>query len=79
MEYFEARNIDSEFYMDYKLPSYFEEVIEELDSGSRILDFGCGFGQTLYALKHQSFSSKPYRDGGGASSVYLVLILIQKL
>lgn len=42
MEYFEARNVGSEFYVDYKLPSYFEEIIEELDSGSRILDFGCG-------------------------------------
>ena len=67
MEYFEARNVGSEFYVDYKLPSYFEEIIEELDSGSRILDFGCGFGQTLFEIKHKSFFWKSYKGGGARS------------
>ena len=41
MEYFEARNVASEFYADYKLPAYFEEVVEGLDFGARVLDSRC--------------------------------------
>ena len=66
MEYFEARNVASEFYADYKLPAYFEEVVEGLDFGARVLDFGCGFGQTLYALKNKHFVWKSSKWGGGA-------------
>ncbi|WP_395001658.1 class I SAM-dependent methyltransferase [uncultured Helicobacter sp.] len=65
MEYFEARNVASEFYADYKLPAYFEEVVEGLDFGARVLDFGCGFGQTLYALKNKHFVWKSSKWGGG--------------
>lgn len=56
MEYFEARGVDSEMYADTKLPAYYKEVLESLPADARILDFGCGFGQTLNAIKNKAFS-----------------------
>lgn len=65
MEYFEARNVESAFYADYKLPAYFRKIIENLKPNARVLDFGCGFGQTLYALKNQQFAWQSSKWGGG--------------
>lgn len=55
IDYFEARGIDSEFYKEAKLPYYYKEIIERLPCNARILDFGCGFGKNLFAIKNNNF------------------------
>ncbi|RDU65572.1 hypothetical protein [Helicobacter sp. MIT 14-3879] len=65
MDYFEARGVDVSMYEKAKLPAYFNEVLENLDFNARILDFGCGFGQHLEAIKNCNFAITP-KMGGGA-------------
>lgn len=48
--YFELRKISPENYSTYILPRYLSEQIDPSKS-LKILDFGCGFGQTLEALR----------------------------
>ncbi|WP_334081468.1 hypothetical protein [Helicobacter typhlonius] len=54
-DYFQARGVNPQMYKNTKLPAYFKEVIESLPSQSKVLDFGCGFGQNLLALKEKNF------------------------
>ncbi|WP_334089948.1 methionine biosynthesis protein MetW [Helicobacter typhlonius] len=54
-DYFQARGVNPQMYKNTKLPAYFKEVIESLPSQSKVLDFGCGFGQNLLALKEKKF------------------------
>jgi len=51
--YFELRNVNPETYSDYKLPVYLTEILN--DRKAFILDFGCGFGQMILALKSSGF------------------------
>lgn len=74
-EYFSARGVSEELYIDVPLPAYFKEVLDGLEANARILDFGCGFGQTLNAIqsldtkKSQSYKSSKNNEnsamGGG--------------
>lgn len=48
--YFAWRQISPEDYASYKLPAYLHQLVRTMPS-PRILDFGCGFGQLLSALK----------------------------
>lgn len=52
-DYFSLRNIDAGYYTNYKVPSY---ILSRLSKDSAILDFGCGFGQLLVALKNDGFT-----------------------
>ncbi|WP_334095994.1 hypothetical protein, partial [Helicobacter typhlonius] len=61
-DYFQARGVNPQMYKNTKLPAYFKEVIESLPSQSKVLDFGCGFGQNLLALKEKNFD---FSGGGG--------------
>lgn len=61
-EYFEARGVSPETYKKQVLPAYFNEVIYQLPPNARILDFGCGFGQNLLAIKEHNFG---FIDSGG--------------
>ncbi|WP_300927498.1 methionine biosynthesis protein MetW [Helicobacter japonicus] len=76
-DYFQARGVNPQMYKNTKLPAYFKEVIESLPSQSKVLDFGCGFGQNLLALKEKNFDF----SGGGVirNLISLVLILIKML
>lgn len=49
-DYFKFRRVGSADYAAFKLPPYLIKVISEVPN-PRILDFGCGFGQMLNALK----------------------------
>lgn len=53
MDYFEARQVDTETYINYKLPSYFKQLPKD----AKILDFGCGLGQSLRAMKNLGFTN----------------------
>jgi SAM-dependent methyltransferase len=52
--YFAWRNIDPASYKNFQLPAYLCQVLDNPES--RILDFGCGFGQVLSALRRSGFS-----------------------
>ena len=53
--YFEFRNIDPSIYKDSKLPTWIKEEI--LSKQAKILDYGCGFGQTMTALKMENYEN----------------------
>ena len=53
MDYFDARGITNDFYKNYRLPFY----ISQLPQSAKILDFGCGFGQTLLKLEETGFKN----------------------
>lgn len=53
-EYFKLRNVDLHTYTDYKIPLYLSKTLNDRDAS--ILDFGCGFGQLISALKAAHFS-----------------------
>ncbi len=53
-KYFEFRNISQSTYDDYNLPLYIKEILTNTED--RILDFGCGFGQLIIALRKSGFS-----------------------
>lgn len=73
-EYFEARGVSPETYKRASLPAYFKEVMCQLPKNARILDFGCGFGQNLLAIKERNFGFTDSNGGGGASINCLALI-----
>ncbi len=50
--YFEYRNIDSLFYENTNVPVWIQEEIK--DKHLSVLDYGCGFGQILNALKNSN-------------------------
>ncbi|QOQ89979.1 hypothetical protein HW260_06825 [Helicobacter cinaedi] len=67
-EYFEARGVSPETYKRASLPTYFKEVMCQLPKEPRILDFGCGFGQNLLAIKERNFNFTNSNGGGGRMS-----------
>lgn len=56
MNYFEARNVKSDFYDNYIIPLYMKKLLPK-QKEVYILDFGCGFGQTLLALKKDGYNN----------------------
>ncbi len=53
--YFEYRNIDSSLYENTVIPSWIKNELENKDI--KILDYGCGLGQVLKALKEEEFTN----------------------
>ena len=53
--YFEYRNISEENYSNLQIPLWIKYEIENKDT--KILDYGCGFGQILKALKNDSYQN----------------------
>lgn len=53
-DYFGWRNVSAETYQVYETPAYLMQVLAERDAN--ILDFGCGFGQMMAALKESGYS-----------------------
>lgn len=54
-DYFAARGVAAEDYADAPLAAYFAAAFDGLPQNARILDFGCGFGQNLIAIKEGRF------------------------
>jgi len=52
--YFESRRISPEFYRKFKIPYYLKIRLPQ-DKNSKILDFGCGFGQLIKELKNLGY------------------------
>lgn len=69
-EYFEARGVSPKTYNKAKLPAYFKEIICQLPKDARILDFGCGFGQNLLAIKERNFNFIDSMGGGAISTAW---------
>lgn len=54
--YFDLRNINPEYYKEYKLPAYLKKSIGN-NKAVKILDIGCGYGQTLIALRKAEYEN----------------------
>jgi SAM-dependent methyltransferase len=54
--YFMNRNISTNYYTGLPLQSYLLQVLPS-DKRTKILDIGCGFGQTLNALKKNGYTN----------------------
>ena len=68
-DYFALRNIESRTYEGFSLPAYLTEVLP--DSDAHILDFGCGLGQMICALKKNGFSRIEGADINSAAIKHL--------
>ena len=53
--YFEYRNISEKNYIETKLPLWIQNEIE--NKNVNILDYGCGFGQNMSALKNAGYKN----------------------
>ena len=51
--YFKLRKIDDNFYQNYQIPNYILKLIKEKKI-KKILDYGCGTGQLIKALKDKN-------------------------
>lgn len=54
--YFEFRNIDPDYYKNYKIPKFLFDALPK-DPGAPILDIGCGLGQTLAAIQSRGYGN----------------------
>jgi SAM-dependent methyltransferase len=54
--YFNARGVSSSYYDSYELPPYLRVVLGH-DKTVSILDFGCGFGQNISAIKRLGYKN----------------------
>lgn len=54
--YFELRNVAPDYYTEYVIPHWLRAQLAGIGPGSRILDFGCGFGQLVGALKREGYT-----------------------
>lgn len=54
-KYFELRNIHSEYYPNPHLPLWIKNELKNQDAS--ILDYGCGLGQNLIALKENHYKN----------------------
>lgn len=56
LSYFQLRRVNPNIYADFVVPSYLLSYLPE-DKDALIIDFGCGFGQILLALKRLGYSN----------------------
>lgn len=68
-EYFRHRQILPSSYDDYQLPPYILSVLPT-ETDSPILDFGCGFGQTVRALRQLGYVNAVGYDISPEASAY---------
>ena len=68
-DYFSLRKVDSTKYEGFVLPAYLSEVLN--DPEAHILDFGCGFGQMISALKQNDILNVEGADINSEAINYL--------
>ena len=56
-EYFELRGLNETTYSNHELQAWLAIELSAKGKDARILDFGCGFGQNILALKRLGWSS----------------------
>lgn len=54
--YFKFRSIAEDYYSKYDIPNYLMKILPS-DKDANILDIGCGFGQTLKALRDKGYTN----------------------
>ncbi len=54
-DYFNLRNVNSEYYLDYKIPLYIKKILPP-DKNANILDIGCGFGSFIREVKKLNYN-----------------------
>ncbi len=55
-KYFHYRNVNPDYYHDYRLAGYIKRVLPA-NKDAAILDIGCGFGQMLLALRALGYTN----------------------
>jgi predicted TPR repeat methyltransferase len=55
-DYFNLRNVESDYYLDYQIPKHIIELLPP-DKNADILDIGCGFGSLIREIKKQGYIS----------------------
>jgi SAM-dependent methyltransferase len=60
--YFELRNVPVETFAGYTIPGWLSAELAGIGRETRILDFGCGWGQLITALKQSGFGSAAGAD-----------------
>ena len=74
MSYFELRNVSDSYYAEYNIPHYIQNILTRYPyKDAKILDYGCGFGQLINALKKAG-----YMDICGADIDKKALDLVSK-
>lgn len=68
-DYFTLRNIDPKAYDSFTAPAYLTRVLTNPDA--QLLDFGCGFGQMILALRKKGFSNIAGADINAAAISHL--------
>jgi SAM-dependent methyltransferase len=65
-DYFRYRGVTPDFYKSYTLPGYMVKALPS-DKTARVCDIGCGFGQTLAAVRDLGYANvfgiEPSPDG----------------
>ncbi len=70
MSYFALRNIDPSAYESTPLPHWLVSELSGVRPDAEILDFGCGFGQTIREIKNLGFSRVAGADVDPAAMAY---------
>jgi 2-polyprenyl-3-methyl-5-hydroxy-6-metoxy-1,4-benzoquinol methylase len=60
--YFDFRNVSPIDYASYAMPAWLDAELRSISTQARILDFGCGYGQLLRALKYSGYTNAEGAD-----------------
>lgn len=54
-DYFNLRNVNSDYYLEYRIPLYIKKILPP-DKNASILDIGCGFGSFIREVKKLNYN-----------------------
>lgn len=70
--YFELRNVAPTYYDAYTVPAWLAAEVGKVGKNARILDFGCGFGQLIGALRGLGYECVEGMDQDEAALAFCV-------